>query len=216
MDELDVVQNMKAHHFILPVISACLVLAAQGELKKEGLVEGDAPLHDQDSKSEEVSRIKWLTDFLASRDKSVPLKHITYWKYFNNDPIVQAELLNEFKSRFPDLLTDAFKSSGNMHNPKVLPLRWKFSECLLRTPTLAKINEALQVLGYSVKRIEFEKFWIDKEKKTTPFHAISWLIVEPIETEEAQQAGTEQPATHSQSKSEGSNKPQPESEGRSR
>jgi hypothetical protein len=207
---------MKALHVILPVISACLVLAAQGEWKKEGLVPSDTALRGQDAKIDEVPRIKWLTDFLALRDKSVPLKHITYWKHFNDDPTVQAELLNEFRSRFPQLLADAFKSSGNMHNPKVLPLRSKFSECLLTTPTLAQINVALLAQGYTVKRISFEKFEIDKEKKTTPFHAISWLIVEPIANEEAQQASTGQPATLPESKLEGGDKPQPEAEGRSR
>ena len=196
---------------MLPVFTACLVFQAQGERMEGDLVGGNAPLHDRDKKVEDAARIKWLTDFLTSRDKSVPLKHITYSKYFNDDPTVQGELLNEFNSRFPNLLADAFKSSGNMHNPKVLPLRSKFSECLLRTPTLTKINQALFAEGYSVKRIEFEKFSINKEKKTTPFHAISWLIVEPIESG-AQQAGARQPATSSESQSEGKDKPQPESE----
>jgi len=45
------------------------------------------------------------------------------------------------------------------------------------------------------------------------------VILQPINSfrkEDAEQAGTGQPATRSQSKSEGSDKPQPESEGRSR
>lgn len=188
----NVVQKMKALHAILPVISTCFVLTALSEVKEGEIGVSDAPLHARDAKIEEAPRIKWLTDFLASRDKSVPLKHITYWKYINDDPTVQAELLNEFRSRFPDLLADAFKSSGNMHNPKVMPLRSKFSECLMRTPTLAKINEVLLAQGYSVKTIEFEKFWIDKEKKATPFHAISWLIIEPIADGETQQASAGQ------------------------
>jgi hypothetical protein len=163
-----VVQKMKALHAILPVISTCFVLTAQGEVKEGKIVVSDPPLHARDAKIEEAPRINWLTDFLASREKSVPLKHITYSKYFNDDPTVQAELLNEFRSRFPELLADAFKSSGNMHNPKVLPLRLKFSECLVMTPTLAKINETLLAQGYSVKRIEFEKFWIDKKSCSLP------------------------------------------------
>ena len=207
---------MRVFHVILPVISACGVLTAEGELKIAARVGGVALLHNDDAKIEKAPNIKWLTDFLAVRNKSVPLKHINYWTHFNNDPTVQAELLNEFRLRFPDLLADAFKSAGNMHNPMVLPLRSKFSECLLKTPTLIKINEALLAQGYSVKRIEFEKFSIDKEKKATPFHAISWLIIEAIANGEAQQAGTGQPATRPESKLEGSDKPQPESEGRSR
>ncbi|MBN8456240.1 MAG: hypothetical protein J0M04_00145 [Verrucomicrobia bacterium] len=44
----------------------------------------------------------------------------------------------------------------------------------------------------------------------------SWRIGDLPQKTEAQQAGTGQPATRSQSKSEGSDKPQPESEGRTR
>lgn len=127
----------------------------------------------------------WLTDFLASRDKSVPLGHITYGQ-FRDDPKVQAELMNEFALRYPELLADAFRSSGNMHNPRVLPLRARFSECLLRTPTLAGMKAALLAHGYTVKGIEFEKFAINKGKEDTPFHAVVWLIVDPIENGAAQ------------------------------
>jgi hypothetical protein len=77
-----------------------------------------------------------------------------------------------------------------MHNPKVLPLRSKFSECLLKTPTLSKINEAFLAHGFSVTRIDFEKFTINKDKQQPTFFAVIWLILEPkIDTnEEAEQA----------------------------
>jgi len=141
------------------------------------------------AENEDARRIKELVDSFALSDKIVAVTNVTFWTYFNNDPTIQAELLSEFKSQHPDILTEAFKSSGNMHNPKVLPLRSKFSECLLRTPTLTKIKEALVAHGYAVKRVEFEKFEIDKEKKETPFHAVIWLILEPIKQEETQQDG---------------------------
>jgi hypothetical protein len=76
-----------------------------------------------------------------------------------------------------------------MHNPKVLPLRSTFAECLLKTPTLIKLNEAFIAHGYSVKRVEFEKFEIDKENKATPFHAVIWLILEPSKNEEGADSG---------------------------
>jgi hypothetical protein len=146
----------------------------------------------------------------------VEFKSITYWKHFNDDPTVQAELLHEFRLRFPDLLADAFKSSGSMHNPKVLPLREKFSECLLKTSTLSRIRKALLAQGYAVKHVEFEKFWIDKEKKATPLHAMTWPVIEPIAIGEAQQGNTQRTASRPESKLEVRGKPQPEAEGRSR
>jgi hypothetical protein len=178
---------MNILHVILPMLSACGVLTAQSKWEITAH-EGQAILlHEFDSKEGVAPGIEGLVEILASRDRSIPFKHITFWTYFNNAPAVQGELLSEFKSRHPDILADAFKSSGNMHNPKVLPLHSKFSECLLKTPTLTKLNEVFLKHGYSVKRIEFEKFWIDKEKKaTTPFHAVIWLILEPNVDEEAQ------------------------------
>ncbi len=174
------------------------------------------PKSEQAGGGQPATRIKWLAEILASREKSVPLEDITFSKFFNNDPTVQGELLNAFRAQFPDILADAFKSAGNLHNPKVLLLRSKFSECLLKTATLIKINDALLSHGYSVKRIEFEKFLIDKEKKTTPFHAFIWLIIEPIENGEAQQAAPGQPAPPPGTKPESNQKPDPHSEGRSR
>jgi hypothetical protein len=197
-----VVQEMKILQFILTMLLSFGILSAQGEKKH--------------TENEDVPSIKQLVVNFASRDKSVAVRHITFWSYFNNDPTIQAELLSEFKTRYSDILTEAFKSSGNMHNPKVLPLRSKFAECLLKTPTITKLNEALSAHGYSVKNVEFEKFEIDKKKEATPFYAVIWLILEPVNNEEAQQAGTGQPATRPESKSEGSDKPQPEAEGRSR
>jgi hypothetical protein len=55
--------------------------------------------------------------------------------------------------------------------------------------------------------------WINRKK----WHAGMEDLVEAIQkNHEAEQDGTGQPATRSQSKSEGSDKPQPEAEGRSR
>jgi hypothetical protein len=61
----------------------------------------------------------------------------------------------------------------------VLPLRHKFSECLLHTPTITRINEALRGNGYSIARAEFEQFWINKDKKEPTFFSIIVLVVEP-------------------------------------
>lgn len=92
--------------------------------------------------------------------------------------MIQKEVLKEFRLRYPKLLEDALKSSGNMHNAKVLPLHSKFSECLLKTPTLARIKAALRVHGYTVDKVSFEKFRIEKGEGEPNFHAIIWLLLE--------------------------------------
>jgi hypothetical protein len=184
---------MKILHIILPVLVVCGIPTARGEWKLRQDEGQTILLHEWDAKKKEAPSIEGLAEILASRDQSIPLKHITFWTYFHNDPVVQGELLAEFKSRYPRILAEAFRSSGNMHNPKVLPLRAKFSECLLATPTLTKINEVFQRHGYTISRISYEKFWINKDSESTPFNAIIWLIPEPSGNEEAQQAAPHNP-----------------------
>jgi len=170
---------MKIIHTILPPLLACGVISAQGTwnlTERNGLAYIG---YDWDAKSEGAPSIESLVKILATRNKNIPLESATFSSYFNNDPTIQGELLKELRSNYTKLLADALKSSGNIHNPKVLPLRSKFSECLLKTPTLSKINKVLFVHGFSVTRVEFEKFWIDKEQQTQTFHAIIWITIEP-------------------------------------
>jgi hypothetical protein len=170
---------MKALQIIALAVSICGILNAQNEWK---ITEHDGQeilLHEWKNSDEHTPSISGLSEILDTRDKKLPLKHSTFWSYFNNDPIIQAELLSELKNRYPDVLKAAFNSSGNLHNPKVIPLRDKLSECIMATPTLRKINELFAQHGYRVKNISHEKLWINKGNEKTPFHAIMWLILEP-------------------------------------
>ena len=119
-----------------------------------------------------------LAETLATRKKDLPLKQISFIDYFVNDPKIQKELMKEFRTSYPELLSDALKSSGNIHNPKVFPLRAKFSECLLKTPTVVKMNELLSATGYIITKAECEKFEVNKEKEVPSFTCYVWLILE--------------------------------------
>ncbi len=118
-----------------------------------------------------------LAEILATRQKDFPLKQISFHTYFLNDPKIQEELMREFQKSYPELLTDSLKSSGNIHNPKVFPLRAKFSECLLKTPTVAKMNELFSATGYIIAKAECEKFEVNKEKQVPAFECYVWLIL---------------------------------------
>lgn len=121
-----------------------------------------------------------LAAVLADRKKDLPLKQISFHTYFVNDPKIQEELMTEFRTSYPELLSDALKSSGNIHNPKVFPLRAKFSECLLKTPTVVKMNELFRATGYIIARAECEKFEVNKEKEDPSFTCYVWLTLEAI------------------------------------
>ena len=170
---------MKIIYISTLAILSCGIISA-----KEGwsLTERDGSAYigyDTEPESEAAPSVDGLAEILATRNKDIPIKHAYFGAYFLEDSRVQDELLKEFKTSYPVLLANALKSSGNMHNPEVHPLRLKFSECLLKTPTLSKINEVLITQGYSVTGIQSEKFSINKEQQTPRFHAIIWLMIEP-------------------------------------
>lgn len=103
--------------------------------------------------------------------KSIPLS-------LNNTKL-QKELFQQFEKDYPALLADALKSAGNMHNPKVLPLRAKFSEIMLKTPTIQAIGKILHSHGYSIASIGCEKFSLIKENGIPEFFSIVYVNLEP-------------------------------------
>lgn len=83
-----------------------------------------------------------------------------------------------FQTRYPKVLEADLKSSENMLNPKILPLYFRFSECLLQNPTLKKMNKILATHGSPVNEISFGKIFIEKEGNDPKFHAMVWLRLE--------------------------------------
>ena len=79
-------------------------------------------------------------------------------------------------------------------------------------PSFAVGATYLVFIDHPYHRKSFEHIAMLGDEPDTRDKWLSWVE----ETVEAQQVGTEQPATRPESKSEGSNKPQPQSEGRSR
>jgi len=69
------------------------------------------------------------------------------------------------------------------------------------------------LLGYTIENPKGVYTKLVKYDRKTPW--LEW-IAESFEKDDGEQAGAEQPATRPESKLEGSDKPQPESEGRSR
>lgn len=74
------------------------------------------------------------------------------------------------------------------------------------------VHEVAQRAGYDISNCEANPLY---GKVQTVGDFVMFFTHQP-KTRQAEQGGTGQPATHSQSKSEGSDKPQPEAEGHSR
>ena len=92
---------------------------------------------------------------------------------------LQRELYQQFEKDCPDLLADALRSAGNMHNPKILPLRAKFSDSMLKTATMKKVAEQLKKHGYTIQYIGCEKFSIIKDTDPPTFFGITFISLNP-------------------------------------
>ena len=152
--------------------------------------EGEAIILFDDVGSEPFSPdLKGLEKLLAAQKDDVTYRHLCFWNYLEADAVIQEELMESFKETYPSELDAALRSLGNMHNPKVRPLSSHFSECLLRTPSVQKINALFHEHGYEISSTVHEKFRIEKDADKVRFKAIVWLKV----TRKAEQADSVYP-----------------------
>ena len=101
---------------------------------------------------------------------------IFFSSFFHHNTNLHKELAAQFEKDHPKLWKDALGSSGNLHNPKVIPLRAKFPETLRKTPTLIKIEKELNQRGYTLGKVTFEKFGFIKEDSGIKFYSIIYNI----------------------------------------
>ncbi len=123
-----------------------------------------------------------LEKAILSFQKEAPntsLKHIWMGLFFDTDARSQSEIRSYLEKHYPSLLSAALESSGNLHNPKVTPLREPYQEAILATSFVASLNETLSRIGYKVSRVSSEKFVIDKHSAT--FSAAVWLFTTKTE-----------------------------------
>jgi len=111
------------------------------------------------------------------------LKHIWMALFFDSDSKSQSEIKAYLKEHYPKLFSVALKSSGNLHNPKVIPLQEPYEEAILSTSFVSSLNEALSHIGYKVSKASSEKFFIDQRSKT--FSAAVWLMTTKTEQDAA-------------------------------
>jgi hypothetical protein len=88
------------------------------------------------------------------------------------------ELLSFYKEEMPRELEDALASSGGMDDPAVLPLQTSFDKAFMSTKLFKEIEIELQKLGYSLNKIDFEKFILDTKDSPQIRVADIWLKFE--------------------------------------
>ena len=73
---------------------------------------------------------------------------------------VGSELLTFYNEYYPNELKEALNSSGNLHNPALKGLVKHFKKAFKSTTLFKELNKALNLNGYKVVKIHFEKFTI--------------------------------------------------------
>ncbi|OCQ23137.1 hypothetical protein A7985_04080 [Pseudoalteromonas luteoviolacea] len=73
------------------------------------------------------------------------------------------EVVKYYEDHIPNELKRALKSSGNLHNPVLSPLKEHFKNALRSTSGYQLIKETLKRYNYEIKSIWFEKFTFRKD-----------------------------------------------------
>ena len=90
---------------------------------------------------------------------------------------LQVEIQDYLKKRHPKILEAAYSSAGNMHNPKVKPLRKPFEEAVVNSSYVQSIADILRKHGYEVAGVSTEKFMLINQKS---LDAMAWLKVKQL------------------------------------
>lgn len=118
-----------------------------------------------------------LTDAVLQFPNQAPqarLTHIWIGLTADHDALAQKEIVGYLQQHYPKELKAAMESAGNMHNPKVIPLRKPFEEALLSTTFVKNLQADLAKIGYEVSGVSTEKFSFIKQ--TNSFSADTWLM----------------------------------------
>ena len=96
------------------------------------------------------------------------------------DDTFQNELFAALEQHAPHELKEALASAGNMHNPKMHPLRKPFLQSILVTPTVRKFNAELAPFSRHVSSASLEKLELRKVPSGRRFFCILWLNITQI------------------------------------
>ena len=121
-------------------------------------------------------------------DEGLPFSEIAEQIAFDNEFVVlrllggfttetNRELLDFYEREIPEALAKASASAGNLHNPALAPLLERFSAAFRSTRMFHEIEAGLAARGYSVERIEVEKFMAHTEESLHLFAGGLWLYL---------------------------------------
>ncbi len=114
-------------------------------------------------------------------DGTKGLSFQTYTKLYEE---FDAEILKKMAELNPKEFREALSSAGNMHNPKIVPLRKVFQEALLKIPSVTRLNHEIETKGYEIVEAGSEKLSIDHSMPDLRVKVSAWLICQPKNAEQ--------------------------------
>jgi len=88
------------------------------------------------------------------------------------------DLVRYYKENMPNEFEKALSSSGNLHNPKLIPLNRNLIKAFRSSRFFKEMELELSKRSYSIVRIDPEKFMMFSTKEPYRFHFGMWLRVE--------------------------------------
>jgi len=91
---------------------------------------------------------------------------------------LQVDIHEYFKTNYSNEYQTALKSTGNMYNPAIQPLRKLFKQALLSSRYFESLKNKIRSAGYILTDITYEKFRLIKHNGVVSFDAYTWVSVE--------------------------------------
>jgi hypothetical protein len=211
---LDILLKMKLHLFI---IGALISPALAGwrihdirEIKAEHYYQ---PAAVSMTYYEDDSGYRTLSDALEELKSQGKINILNFIRPYSltKSPAFQKELVSAFKELAPQEWADAESSSGNMHNPKVRPLRKHLSDAFMKTTLAKEISRDLEPFNLKISEFGQEKLSYMKTKEGRLIDGIFHIAIAP---KVAEQGGADEPATAPQLEPSSSENPNTESKPR--
>lgn len=90
------------------------------------------------------------------------------------------ELAEGLRRAAPRELAAALDSAGNMHNPRVVPLRTHVEQAILETPTLQALASVLSAHGLGFSHAAIEKFTVSGSAEEPVFSFMLFVGIQPV------------------------------------
>lgn len=90
----------------------------------------------------------------------------------------QKDFFSYLEENYPDKLKALKKSSGNMHNPKVVSMQKEFKEAIRNTSLLQEINDMFEQKNAFVSDVSYEKLYFDTREADFKLSSIIWVKFE--------------------------------------